>query len=95
MFHSSTLAIAIGVLMMTRVGCRILEKIFINRGILDHPNPRSSHHISTPRGAGLAVMVSWLSGAIILNISAPIENLPFNLSWLFFGSGGADDNLLD
>lgn len=34
--------------------------------LLDHPNARSSHHIPTPRGGGVAVVVTFLGCAFLL-----------------------------
>ncbi len=83
MFHSLTLAVALGVFVVTWIGCRVLETIFTQRGILDHPNPRSNHHIPKPRGAGIAVMIGWLGGVVILDFFSTIDTLPLHLSWLF------------
>ena len=32
----------------------------LRRGLLDHPNERSSHELPTPRGAGIAIVVAFL-----------------------------------
>lgn len=34
------------------------------RQIVDHPNARSSHSVSTPRGGGIAVVLGLLAGAV-------------------------------
>jgi Fuc2NAc and GlcNAc transferase len=38
----------------------------VRRGQLDVPNPRSSHHIATPRGGGIAIVLSFLVALPIL-----------------------------
>lgn len=59
------LALAAGVMSWT--GCGVAMRVLRARAILDHPNERSSHSVSTPRGGGVAVMaviaVGW---AIVL-----------------------------
>ncbi|RZK14581.1 MAG: glycosyl transferase, partial [Flavobacterium sp.] len=38
----------------------------LNKNIIDTPNERSSHSIPTPRGGGVAVVVSYLIVLFIL-----------------------------
>ena len=38
------------------------RKIAIKKSILDLPNERSSHTIPTPRGGGLAIVITWYIG---------------------------------
>lgn len=38
----------------------------LNKKVIDQPNERSSHTIPTPRGGGIAVIVSWFIGIYIL-----------------------------
>jgi len=40
------------------VGC--YRRYAVWRGVLDHPNHRSSHESPTPRGGGLVIAVIWL-----------------------------------
>ena len=49
-------------------------KVAIRHRIVDVPNERSSHVIPTPRGGGLAIVVSWYIGITILFVSGYIEN---------------------
>ncbi|MEA3546977.1 MAG: glycosyltransferase family 4 protein [Thermodesulfobacteriota bacterium] len=37
--------------------------------MIDHPNPRSSHVIPTPRGGGVAIVVTFLFGSFLLSLS--------------------------
>lgn len=53
-------------------GCTALSALLILmlkpvlvRHLMAHPNPRSSHKIPTPQGAGLAVMLSVLAGSAL------------------------------
>lgn len=38
----------------------------LKKNIIDNPNERSSHSIPTPRGGGVAVVISYLSGLLLL-----------------------------
>lgn len=38
----------------------------LKKNIIDNPNERSSHNIPTPRGGGVAVVVSYIIGVILL-----------------------------
>ncbi len=52
----------------------LVLKLLRQREIYDHPNPRSSHAVATPRGGGLALLpvtlLAWAGGALWLG-SAP------------------------
>ena len=43
-----------------------LRRYALARSLLDIPNARSSHSLPTPRGGGLAFVVSFLLGALAL-----------------------------
>lgn len=44
-----------------------LIRVFtLRKNILDIPNDRSSHTIPTPRGGGLAIVISWYGGISVL-----------------------------
>ncbi|MDR9778367.1 hypothetical protein RJJ65_38155, partial [Rhizobium hidalgonense] len=38
----------------------------LKRNIIDNPNDRSSHSVPTPRGGGVAIVVSYLAALCIL-----------------------------
>lgn len=44
----------------------------IRKSILDLPNERSSHTVSTPRGGGIAIAVAWFTGLLILFLTDKI-----------------------
>jgi Fuc2NAc and GlcNAc transferase len=55
-------------------------KFSVRKKILDIPNERSSHSIPTPRGGGLAIVISWYSGISILFMMGLVDrNLYFAL----------------
>lgn len=56
----SALAVAIlVVLLSTAVGTWLLRRYAVARQLMDVPNERSSHHVATPRGGGLAFVVVY------------------------------------
>ena len=42
--------------------------------LLDHPNERSSHTVATPKGGGLAIMVSFYTALLFLYLNTKIES---------------------
>src|SRR5882724_11220972 len=44
----------------------MLRRYAIQAGLIDHPNVRSSHSIPTPRGGGLAVVVTSIAALAVL-----------------------------
>ncbi|HIQ33096.1 MraY family glycosyltransferase [Acinetobacter venetianus] len=43
-----------------------MRQYALKKNIIDNPNERSSHSIPTPRGGGVAVVVSYIVGVILL-----------------------------
>ena len=48
------------------IGTWMLRHYAVSRSILDVPNARSSHEVPTPRGGGVAVVVTFLAGLPVL-----------------------------
>lgn len=44
----------------------LVRKIAIKKAIMDIPNDRSSHTVPTPRGGGLAIVLTWFIGITYL-----------------------------
>jgi Fuc2NAc and GlcNAc transferase len=44
----------------------VLRRYALHSGLIDRPNPRSSHSIPTPRGGGLAIVVTSITAAGVL-----------------------------
>jgi Fuc2NAc and GlcNAc transferase len=53
-----TAAIA-GVLVLSWLLTGAVRRYALSRGLLDTPNERSSHHVSTPRGGGVAIVIAF------------------------------------
>jgi Fuc2NAc and GlcNAc transferase len=45
----------------------LVRRHALRRGLLDHPNARSSHTAATPRGGGLGLVLGWM-GALLLTL---------------------------
>ncbi|MFT6599995.1 MAG: Fuc2NAc and GlcNAc transferase [Alloalcanivorax sp.] len=54
------------VFLCSLVGTWMLRHYAVSRSILDVPNARSSHQVPTPRGGGVAVVVTFLAGLPVL-----------------------------
>ncbi|KTT25600.1 glycosyl transferase [Pseudomonas oryzihabitans] len=48
------------------LGTAALRRYALSGGLLDEPNARSSHQVPTPRGGGLAFVVVFLLGCLVL-----------------------------
>ncbi|MFA6402609.1 MAG: glycosyltransferase family 4 protein [Salinivirgaceae bacterium] len=51
----------------------IVRQLALKKNILDNPNERSSHSIPTPRGGGLAIVLTWFGGLTYLFLQNQIE----------------------
>jgi Fuc2NAc and GlcNAc transferase len=63
----------------------LMRRYALSTELLDHPNQRSSHSVPTPRGGGIAIVVSFvaLAGAL-----AWVHAVPPGLLIALLGSGG-------
>lgn len=75
----------------------IIRKIALKKNIIDTPNERSSHSVPTPRGGGLAIVISWFIVLFIMYLNEIIEtNLLFALLFgLFLAIISFLDDLID
>lgn len=60
------------------IGTAMLRKYALSNSLIDIPNSRSSHTLPTPRGGGVAIVVSFIASAILLGVSGLI---PWMLVW--------------
>lgn len=61
-----------------------LRRYALARSLIDIPNARSSHSVPTPRGGGVAIVVSFL---LSLPLMAGMGLLAWSLAWALLGSG--------
>ena len=89
--------IATGLLILSYFLTYIIKRVAVKHSLLDIPNERSSHEIPTPRGGGLAIVVSWFTGITILFFTGNIESsLYFALiSGVFLAIISLIDDIID
>lgn len=58
---------------MSLIATGLLRRWAMSRRLLDVPNARSSHHAPTPRGGGLAIVVSFIGGLLALVALGHVE----------------------
>lgn len=57
-----------------------IREVALKRKVIDIPNERSSHNTPTPRGGGLAIVICWFLGLMVLRLTNNINpNLFFAL----------------
>ncbi len=62
----------------------LLRRYALAASLLDIPNDRSSHSLPTPRGGGVAIVMVFLLGIILL---LKFGLLPTTITWALLGSG--------
>lgn len=62
----------------------LLRRYAMAKSIIDIPNARSSHTVPTPRGGGVAIVLSFLLALPVLAFSG---FLPWTTTWAMLGSG--------
>lgn len=63
----------------------ILRRYALARSLMDIPNGRSSHSVPTPRGGGVAIVLSFLAALPLL---ASVGVLAWPVMWALLGAGG-------
>ncbi|MFJ9989501.1 glycosyltransferase family 4 protein [Pseudomonas putida] len=61
-----------------------LRRYALARSIIDVPNARSSHSVPTPRGGGVAIVVSFL---LMVPVMASQALLDWSVAWALLGAG--------
>ncbi|MEF9898241.1 MAG: glycosyltransferase family 4 protein [Pseudomonas sp.] len=61
-----------------------LRRYALSRSLIDIPNARSSHSVPTPRGGGVAIVVSFLLALLWMLTSGSIET---EWGWALIGAG--------
>lgn len=74
--------IAVMVLSLALTGA--LRRYALARSLMDVPNARSSHSVPTPRGGGVAIVISFL---VSLPVLAAMNVLPWSSAWALLGAG--------
>lgn len=63
-----------------------LRRYALSRSLIDIPNARSSHTVPTPRGGGVAIVLSFL---LLLPFLSIFSLLPWSAAWGLIGAGVA------
>ncbi len=63
----------------------LLRRYALARSLMDIPNERSSHSVPTPRGGGVAIVLTFLAAILVL---AALEALPWYVAISLVGAGG-------
>lgn len=61
-----------------------LRRYALARRLMDVPNARSSHSVPTPRGGGVAIVLSFLGAVLLLGLTG---DLPQSVVWALTGAG--------
>jgi Fuc2NAc and GlcNAc transferase len=64
----------------------LVRRVAIARGVLDLPNVRSSHAVATPRGGGLAIVITVSAALTVLALGGMMT---LRLLWVLLAGGGA------
>lgn len=75
-------AVAVGVFSFALT--HVLRRYALHKSLLDIPNGRSSHTVATPRGGGVAIVVSYLVALVWMLSAGLMERDPF---LAMFGAG--------
>ena len=67
------IVILITIFLLSFIGTFFVRKFALKKNIIDRPNERSSHTVATPRGGGLAIVVTWFIGLVILFLQNQIQ----------------------
>ena len=81
---SVLILLVLGVASIAFVLTMLLRRYALSRNIIDVPNARSSHSVPTPRGGGVAIVVSFLLALPVLGIFQAIDP---SVMWALLGSG--------
>lgn len=76
--------ICCGLFLAGYLGTYGLRRLALAKSIIDIPNERSSHTVATPRGGGVAIVLSFIGALFVLFL---FEFLLFNLFIALLGAG--------
>ncbi len=82
---AETLALAVAAAAACALLTGVVRHFALRRGLLDVPNARSSHLSATPRGGGLAIVLTASVAFVALAVSGEMRA---QLLWALVGGGG-------
>lgn len=78
--------LGLGTLVLSLLLTGLVRKIALATGLLDVPNTRSSHRVSTARGGGVAIVVSCVAAVLVLAAQSRVDR---DLLWALTAGGAA------
>jgi Fuc2NAc and GlcNAc transferase len=63
--HNNSWLALIAVVALSAVLTGLMRQYALSRKLMDRPNARSSHSVPTPRGGGVAIVLSFLAGLLL------------------------------
>ena len=78
--------VAVAVVVFSFALTHVLRRYALHKSLLDIPNGRSSHTIPTPRGGGVAIVISYLAALVWMISAGLIGRDPF---LAMFGAGAS------
>jgi len=83
---SGALLLGVASLLTSALLTALVRRLAVAHGFLDIPNERSSHSCATPRGGGMAIVVTATAGVLVL---AAQGSVPRDLCIALVGGGTA------
>jgi Fuc2NAc and GlcNAc transferase len=68
-FLKHYVSIAIMALLCGAAGAYAIKNIGHRSGLMDKPDNRSSHHVPTPKGGGIGILISFIAGSVWLGVN--------------------------
>ncbi|MDR9874050.1 glycosyltransferase family 4 protein [Pseudomonas allii] len=62
----------------------VLRRYALSRSLMDIPNGRSSHSVPTPRGGGVAIVLTFLVALVLVALAGWVS---WNAAWPLLGAG--------
>lgn len=62
----------------------LLRRYALSRSLMDIPNGRSSHSVPTPRGGGIAIVLTYLAALVVVAIGGWVS---WSAAWPLLGAG--------
>lgn len=80
-----TVSLVVAMAVLAWLLTAVLRRYALARQLMDVPNARSSHSVPTPRGGGVAIVVTFLAG---LTLAFALQlGIPATLYWALLGAG--------
>jgi Fuc2NAc and GlcNAc transferase len=76
--------LSVAIFLSSALGTWLVRTYTLRKSILDIPNERSSHQVPTPRGGGIAIVITFLLSMFAMGYFGTI---PANLVWALAGGG--------